>query len=60
MSPSENSYDLLTRAWIPVLGADGKARRVGLMELMREAAALRAFAGAYPNVRLIYGHERRP
>lgn len=48
MSPSENSYDLLTRAWIPVLGADGKARRVGLMELMREAAALRAFAGAPP------------
>ncbi|HEU5354837.1 MAG TPA: type I-E CRISPR-associated protein Cse1/CasA [Actinocrinis sp.] len=48
MSPTENSYDLLTRAWIPVIGADGKTRRVGLMELMRDAAALRAFAGAPP------------
>ncbi|HEU5425362.1 MAG TPA: type I-E CRISPR-associated protein Cse1/CasA [Actinocrinis sp.] len=48
MSPSENSYDLLTRAWIPVIGADGKTRRVGLIELMREAAGLRAFAGAPP------------
>lgn len=48
MSSSENSYDLLTRAWIPVIGVDGKPRRVGLTELMREAVALRAFAGPPP------------
>jgi hypothetical protein len=48
MSSSENSYDLLTRAWIPVIGVDGRPRRVGLTDLMREAASLRAFAGAPP------------
>jgi len=48
MSPRENSYDLVARPWIPVTGSDGRARRVGLAELVRGADALRAFAGAPP------------
>lgn len=48
MPSSENSYDLLAQPWVPVIGSDGKARRVGLIELMQQSAAFRAFAGSPP------------
>ena len=48
MSPSEHSYDLVANPWIPVVGSDGKARRVGLADLMDGAATLRAFSGPPP------------
>jgi hypothetical protein len=48
MSPNENSYDLVVNPWIPVVGSDGRTRRVGLAELMDSAATLRAFSGPPP------------
>lgn len=48
MYASDDSYDLVANAWIPVIGQDGALRRVGLAELARSAGSLRAFAGPPP------------
>lgn len=48
MASVRHSYDLLTQPWIPVIGSDGKPRRLGLVDLLRDAASLRAVAGVPP------------
>ena len=48
MYASDDSYDLVANAWIPVIGRDGAPCRVGLAELGRRAGSLRAFGGPPP------------
>lgn len=48
MASVRHSYDLLTQPWIPVIGSDGKSRRLGLIDLFQDAAALRSVAGVPP------------
>lgn len=48
MSPDSRSYDLLVQPWIPVIGSDGTPRRLGLAQLLHDAASLRAIGGAPP------------
>ncbi len=43
-----HSYDLLTQPWIPVIGSDGESRRLGLAQLLRDAASLRGLGGVPP------------
>lgn len=48
MASVRHSYDLLTQPWIPVIASDGMSRRVGLADLLRDAASLHAVAGVPP------------
>jgi hypothetical protein len=48
MRSNEDTYDLVTSAWIPVIGADGKTFRVGLAAFAERAGSLRALAGSPP------------
>ena len=48
MASVRYSYDLLTQPWIPVIGSDGESRRLGLAQLLHDAASLRAVAGVPP------------
>lgn len=42
------SYNLLEERWIPVLGTDGKAGRVGIRSVLAEAATIRQIAASNP------------
>ncbi|MFH1069494.1 MAG: type I-E CRISPR-associated protein Cse1/CasA [Candidatus Glassbacteria bacterium] len=42
------SYNLLDEQWIPVLWADGKNSRVGIMEALTQAGRIRQVAASNP------------
>lgn len=42
------SYNLLEEEWIPILGSDGKASRVGIKEALTEAGRIRQIAASNP------------
>lgn len=52
MSAKSGSFNLLIEPWIPILRADGKPGRVGIMEVLAQAGRIREIAASNPMDRL--------